>query len=399
MPSVATHRLGRRALPRTAAVYGTSGCRTAGDYARHVQAEQILAFRLARSGLAARDAKDLAAAAACPASDFSRDAALLALAARVEDITRERYDEAVDSGELVVAHVVRGAIHALAPEDHALFGRALIARDDGELTQQLGEQVKRLVAEHGFVPGEALATVAEATKEALEGGAALSKIELHEALRERVGEELKPWCEGCGSHHVAPMLWRYATVRAGVRLDAERRYVEGKPGRAPKAGEAVRRYLHFYGPSTSAGFGDWAGLATSHAARLWADVEDELEQVPVGKHTSWALRDDVEALDSPPDAKGIRLIPPGDPYLQKPNRSLLTPEPALRKRLFRPVASPGAVLKDGRLAGLWRVKAKGRKAQISVELLGRVARRELEPEAQRIADLRGASEAILVIDR
>ena len=79
-----------------------------------MQAEQILAFRLARSGLASRDAGSLAEAAACPASDFSRDAALLALAARLEGLTRKRCDEAVDGGDLVVAHIVRGAIHALA---------------------------------------------------------------------------------------------------------------------------------------------------------------------------------------------------------------------------------------------------------------------------------------------
>jgi len=72
--------------------------------------------------------------------------------------------------------------------------------------------------------------------------------------------------------------------------------------------------------------------------------------------------------------------------------------PPLRKRLFRPVASPGAVLKDGRLVGLWRVKAKGAKTQITVELPWRVARADLEHEAQRIADLRGASELILVVD-
>ena len=113
---------------------------------------------------------------------------------------------------------------------------------------------------------------------------------------------------------------------------------------------------------------------------------------------AWLLRDDAAALDSPPAARGIRLIPAGDPYLQKPNRALLAPKAELRKRLFRPVASPGAVLKDGRLVGLWRVKAKGRKAEITVEKLGRVARRDLEPEAQRIAGLRGASEAILVVD-
>jgi hypothetical protein len=363
-----------------------------------VQADQILAFRLARTGLAARDADGLADAAACPASDFARDAALLTIAARCDDVTRERYDAAVDSGELVVAHVVRGAIHALAPADHALYGRALIANDDDELLRQLGEQVRRMAGEKGFVPTDALAEVAAATKAALGRGRALGKVELHEALRERVGADLMPWCTGCQSHHVAPMLWRYATVKAGVRLDSERRYVLAKPGRAPAAAQAVRRFLHFYGPTTSADFADWAGLATAHAQRLWKDVENELEEISIGTRSAWILRDDADTLDSPPAASGIRLIPAGDPYLQKPNRALLAPEADLRKRLFRPVASPGAVLSDGRLVGLWRVKAKGAKAQISVERLGRVARKDLEPEAQRIAVLRGSCEAILVVD-
>ena len=59
------------------------------------------------------------------------------------------------------------------------------------------------------------------------------------------------------------------------------------------------------------------------------------------------------------------------------------------------MASPGAVLKDGRLVGLWRVKAKGQKAEVTVEKLGRVARKDLEPEAKRIAELRGASGLLL----
>src|SRR5215210_6990949 len=115
-----------------------------------MDADQVLAFRLARSGLAARDARGLPEAAACPASDFDRHAALLALAARAQGVSREAYDEAVDAGDLVVAHIVRGAIHALAPDDHARYGRALIATDDGELGAQLGRQVQRLAAEHGI---------------------------------------------------------------------------------------------------------------------------------------------------------------------------------------------------------------------------------------------------------
>jgi hypothetical protein len=321
----------------------------------------------------------------------------LALAARADGVTREAYDSALDAGEVVVAYVVRGAIHAVAPGDHALYGRALIARDDAELAAQLGEQFKRLTAATGIAPSEALDEATQATQDALANGRALDKNQLHEELRQRVRAELMPWCEGCKSHHVAPMLWRYATVKAGVRLDSERRYTQGKPGRAPRASEAVRRFLGFYGPASLSDFGDWAGLAKPHARRLWDEVAEDLAEVRIGKREGWAMREDVSALESPPAATGIRLLPPGDPYLQKVNRPLLAPDPELRKRLFRPVASPGAVLRDGRLAGLWRVKAKGRKAEVTVEKLGRLARRDLEDEAQRVARLRGADEAALVL--
>ncbi len=108
-----------------------------------MDADQILAFRLARSGLDSRRAPGLAQAAACPASDFARDAALLALAARAERVTRESYRQEVDCGDLAVAHV----IHAIAPADFGLYGRSLIAGDDDELGAQLGRQVQLLCAE------------------------------------------------------------------------------------------------------------------------------------------------------------------------------------------------------------------------------------------------------------
>lgn len=207
-----------------------------------------------------------------------------------------------------------------------------------------------------------------------------------------------PWCKSCTSHHVAPMLWRYAGVKAGARLDSGRRYLLGKPGRSPAAAEAVKRFLRFYGPADANDFAAWSGVAGPHARRLWDQVEGDLVEVAVGNRKAWALSEDLSELESPPGANGVRLIPPGDPYLQKPNRPLLAPEAELRKRLFRPVASPGAILRDGRLVGLWRVKAKGRKAEITVEELGRIARKDLDEEAKRIAELRGASGLQLVVD-
>jgi DNA glycosylase AlkZ-like len=354
-----------------------------------VDVDQVLAFRLARSGLAGPPAADLAQAAACPASDFSRDAALLALGARLPDLTRERFEEAVDAGELVMAHIVRGAIHALAPQDFALYGRALIAHDDNELGPQLGRQMQRLAAEKGFSPTAALDEVAAATSDAI-AKTPLDRTALHQALRERVNPDLMPWCRGCESHHVAPMLWRYATVQAGVRLDSNRRYTQADPGEAPEPSEAVRRFLRVYGPATLADFADWSGLAKPHAKRLWNEVE--LAEVERGR---CLLPEDVSALDSPPRAQGLRLIPPGDPYLMKPNRPLLAPDDELRKRLFRPVGSPGVVLLDGRLAGLWRPKLKGAKLELTVEPLTKLPRAGLEHEAERVAHLRGAREALL----
>jgi hypothetical protein len=141
------------------------------------------------------------------------------------------------------------------------------------------------------------------------------------------------------------------------------------------------------------------GSGQSSHARLIYGLTSTKEEVGVGarrahphkpQHTGRALQ------------HRFHLAAGGEPamatYLQKPNRPLLAPADELRKRIFRPVAGPGAVLRNGRLAALWRVRAKGKKIELSVEKLQRIARSDLEDEAQRLAALRGATEAVLVVD-
>jgi Winged helix DNA-binding domain len=358
-----------------------------------VERDQVLAFRVARHGLADRPSRTLVEAAACPASDFSRGSALLALAARSDGVTREAYERATDSGALVVAPTLRAAIHALAPADFALYGRALIAEDDGELGEQLGPSLQRQLRDERIAPRDALEEVATATEAALAGGRALTKDELHAELRGGVRSELLPWCKGCGSHHVAPMLWRFAGVRAGMRCDSRRRFLLGEPGAPPSPAEAVRRFLRWYGPSTPKDFGAWAGVARAHARRLWGELDGELAEVRLDGRRTWLLGEDQAELASPPRARGVRLLPPRDPYLQQLDRATLAPDPDLRKRLFRPVANPGVVLQDGRLAGLWRARASRRRLEIDVEALEPIDDDEMEGEAARVAELRGAEAA------
>jgi hypothetical protein len=362
-----------------------------------MDADHVLAFRLGRCGLARRTTADLAEAARCPASDFARDAALLALAARVDDVTREDYDDAVDGGSLVLGHAVRCALHAHHPDDAALYGPALVSPVDDELAAEIGGPVPGQLEQAGVAATDALAEVVAAIEDALADGAALDKDGLHDAMRERVREALLPWCPTCKSHHVAPNLWRYAARKAGTRLDADRRYLLVDHGPAPPEGEAVRRYLRFYGPGRPADFAAWAGMTGRHAKRVWAETEDELVEVRVAGAKAWLLAEDEAGLAAPPEAEGVRLLPPGDPYLQKPNRALLAPDDILRRDLFRAVASPGVVLREGRLAGSWKAKLARGKLEVHVRTLGRLARAGVAEEAARVAALRGAADVTLLL--
>ena len=291
----------------------------------------------------------------------------------MEGVTRDGFDAATEDGSLVLAHVIRGAIHALAPADHGLFGPALVGCDDKEVRAQIG------------YPLADLEQVTAAVRDALAGGP-LTRDELHEQLRARVREELLPWCEVCRSHHVAGNLWRGAVRRAGGRLDSQRRHLLSPLAEADPA-DAVRRFLHFYGPATRQEFAEWAGVTGTHAKRIWPD---DLDEVP---GQGWLAPGDAADLESPPAARGVRLLPPGDPFLQKPNRALLAPDSELRRRMFRAVGSPGAVLVDGRLAGAWRVKGR----TLTVEALGRLRRGDLEEETARVAAARGTGDLEVVL--
>ena len=144
----------------------------------------------------------------------------------------------------------------------------------------------------------------------------------------------------------------------------------------------MRRYLRHLGPSTPADFAAWAGIAPSHAKALLRTVE----LVDVGK--AFLLAEDVSAFESPPQARDVRLLGPGDPLLTARDKERLIPDKDLRKKIWRPVGSLGVVLSDGVPAGTWRARKQARRLTLETEWFsGPVDVRE---EAERLAALRGA---------
>ncbi|MGN0095896.1 MAG: DNA glycosylase AlkZ-like family protein [Corynebacterium sp.] len=163
--------------------------------------------------------------------------------------------------------------------------------------------------------------------------------------------------------------------------------------------DLLRRYLHCYGPSTKADFATWLGVRAGDANPWWDRVESELTEVDFGRKT-WILTDDVDALQSPRAVRGVRLLPPRDPYTQMRDRETIV-DKKHHKAVWKTVGAPGTILSDGAIIGTWRPRKNGKKLTITVtpfEGLDASVEKQLRAEAEQVATLRGASKLDVEFD-
>jgi hypothetical protein len=292
---------------------------------------------------------------------------------------------------VVQVNAFRGVPYVVPRADARIFTAALVPEDEAGLKALVGSATAKEVAEAGYGVGEALRRVSEAAREGL-GDGPLDRDAFHQAMRERLPDGLLPWCRGCQSHHVRPGLWRALGPLEVTEMPEKATWALADPPAMPieeARAELVRRFLRVYGPATHSQLAAWAQTAGSHAKRLFDAVRDELAAAAVDGRRGYVLAADVDRLEAPPAASGVRLLGGHDPYVAQPDRAALVPDAALRKRLFPSVGRPGAVLVDGRLAGLWRGAKQGDRLDVSVEWLGEEA--DVTEEAEAIARLRGCS--------
>jgi hypothetical protein len=163
---------------------------------------------------------------------------------------------------------------------------------------------------------------------------------------------------------VHPNALRYASLtgRVQIRWDGARQptvWTVPPPEVDPTEAltELIRRYLHFYGPSTIDSLIRWAGIDPPSALAAFGATQSSLvaTRTPLGE--GWILAEDEPIFRAPATLPApARLLPSGDPYylLWNADRAFLVPDAAHRAELWTSRVWPGAVLVDGEIVGTWR---------------------------------------------
>jgi hypothetical protein len=315
---------------------------------------------------------------------------------------RNRSD-AADLDGLALALTVRGSPHLHRRADLPLIRAALWPRDNDMLRAYLGGYGDTLI-DSGEDGPRLLEVVAGEMRAAFPGDTA-SKGELSGAVSPRVPEIARPWCEGCGVHHVADGLFRLATLYAGIELvPHEGRKLQFRLGPdVPDLGgdaaalvEFLRTTMRLAAPAK---LGDLVlrldtRSVTAPPAWLrpaWQELEDELTEVRVDGTPHTVHAESAEAMRHPPDPPPALLLPPRD-ALGLGSRPFLAPDRALAKDVWRALGSPGTVVIDADLAGTWRARQAGRTLRLTLTAHRKLTakqRKATEDQADLVALSRG----------
>jgi hypothetical protein len=350
----------------------------------------VLAFRM-RAHQLDRTAGTLADTAVLDlgVQDTGADAARWALAVRGLDD--------VPSDDLALVWTLRGAPHVYRRTDLPGVAAATAPFSEADAAKRVFDGARPLRAA-GIPVLTALDTVAAVMREVVT--APTVKGEMSRQLTERLDAPYLRDCRPCNAVHVYEQTFRLAALRAGLELqpDTSPPVLQPVPGFAPAPTvpghlDVVRAYLRLHGPATPQ---QVAAYLDAPVADVRAHWPGDAVEVPVDGERRWLLAADVEHLGAGP-ARTTRLLGPFDPYLQIRDRALLVPEEARAKDLWRTLGRPGAVLVDGEVAGTWRPRKAGRRLTVQVDPWRDLPTAALEPEAERLAAVRGAELAGIVV--
>ena len=365
---------------------------------------QVMAWRAARHHLDERaPAKDMLEVTGRIAGLHAQvlSSAELTLAARVEDLEPDAVRRALWSERsLVKTWAMRGTLHLLPAAEFPRWQAALSTRrgwETGAWQRGFGVTLKELER------------LNEAVAEALDGQP-LTREELADRVGEltgskRLGGKLSESWGALLKPAAALGLLCFAPSKGQqVRFTRPDTWLGGWADHDPEQAmdEVTRRFLAASGPVTREDFARWWGIPSpARGARLLERLGEEVARVEVEGTAAYALAGDVpglakaggrgKAAGAATGSRAVRLLPAFDQYVVTATRQAehLMPGP-FKARVYRPQGwlSP-VLLVGGRMDGVWRQEAKGRRLLVTIEPFAGPppawARRAAEAEAERLA--------------
>lgn len=331
----------------------------------------------------------LEAAGACGVQNSPPGACETALWNRVEGLTPLALQrELVETRSMLQAWSFRGAPCVFPTRDIPVFLHALIPQP-GEPWIYTGGAP--LALEHVGMDFDTVLALVQEALSLLDNETVLSKSALDATIAQAVAPLLPPekralWedpsmygpNQTVGGAAVSFMLRPCAMqglVVFGARASGSPTFTSARRwlGDCPTptgAGqrELVRRFLHCYGPADQTMLAQWLGCSPGQAHRLWQCAEADMMQAVVEGRIRYILAEDADSFDGAMLPDDVRLLGPHDPYLDCRDRELLLPEKPLQRRVWKTVANPGAILRAGRVEGVWKAKKAGRKLTVAATL-------------------------------
>ena len=390
--------------------------------------EQILAYRLNRQYLAERAAPEqLLQVASLGIQNTPPDSALLAIGARLDSFTSKGFSQALQQEKsLIQIWSLRSAPYIFPISSAPIFTTGLLPDEEASVLYLMRGATRHL-ERFNLSATRAIELTVDALQEVLADGTELSKHALGVRLAEWVAQSLpvnqrQQWNEpdGLRNNTYGQSIVRYAlnvVSLLGILCFGQQHGTRAarfiltekwlgvflpKTDRALARADLVRHYLHFFGPGEPQGFITWSGVSPEYARTSWSYLIDELIAISVHGRKRWLLASDMDFFQDAPWPGGVRLLPPHDPYLSTPDKSMLEPDRPLRQRIWRSVGSPGVVLINGEISGIWHPQKRAGTLSLQIELFTSIygaMRDQIQESAEQIALLRQARLVSVKIER
>lgn len=308
-------------------------------------------------------------------------------------LTEAEVDAAFNEGRLLRTHVLRPTWHFVLPADI------------GWMLRLTGPRVKNFCRPYHRQLGIDAAALKRSKKimtRAMEGGAALTRVELAALLR-----AAKMDTSDIRMNFLLMDAELDGLICSGARKGNQFTYTlleERAPGQLDLDGDAAlaeltRRYFRSRGPATEGDFAWWGGMTLGQARRGLEMVAKEFERIRVGEVEYWwsgpvgaAGGVAARGLTGTGTMKEVVLLPAYDEYaVGYKDRSPTVPEEHVKETFhgLKPV-----VLVRGRVAGMWKRWVEKGKVVVEVSALSKWSKATVQGvkrEARRWSVFAGAA--------